>query len=592
MKLFKTLIALLMALSLQLSASGDEPLPKVAFESPYDLLIMVNRNAFPSNLDGTPRLSGTSSGITVSTCFMRDTSRTPAVWQASFSNRKQRKTLISLLNVPEQFAAQGVTDLDAKLQTRVRKALSPRLSTGLNTVERPQLRVECDEYWYERDFGAAETALRAGINRNSALIIPAFLVEPLINELAQYTPWTSPEKFTPDQYLIVARITFAELQADMREVQQAALTQLRLVEAYRESNTTTGGLKLGLLTLNRQQISPKVCAISSGDSGDEAIQIYLSTWQTDYRRRLKIALSESGDRRASLIDRDTPRDTLVPVSDLNTAFIRLTSASGCDGFVGSPAEIIELYDVLRVRPGTKLALAELGDIPDLLEQFSQRAGFDNYEQLRFARGIGATQKQFVALSKEGVQDQTSYESLKSDMVRSGYSASVDSEPDLESIFIYLSDRRSGRERGLSAVEERQRRLEDERRRAEILAAQRRTEQAEFDAAYPFELVLECGIGGKHLSISPCFIADTEAGSTQLELRTPEMYRMYQSFEVQQAGREIRGEGLKISVKAPFSIRVQNADKTLILTLKVRDKRTQQLLYTKSAAQYEVISFAF
>jgi hypothetical protein len=178
------------------------------------------------------------------------------------------------------------------------------------------------------------------------------------------------------------------------------------------------------------------------------------------------------------------------------------------------------------------------------------------------------------------------------MVRSGYSASVDSEPDLESIFIYLSDRRSGRERGLSAVEERQRRLEDERRRAEILAAQRRTEQAEFDAAYPFELVLECGIGGKHLSISPCFIADTEAGSTQLELRTPEMYRMYQSFEVQQAGREIRGEGLKISVKAPFSIRVQNADKTLILTLKVRDKRTQQLLYTKSAAQYEVISFAF
>jgi hypothetical protein len=71
-----------------------------------------------------------------------------------------------------------------------------------------------------------------------------------------------------------------------------------------------------------------------------------------------------------------------------------------------------------------------------------------------------------------------------------------------------------------------------------------------------------------------------------------MYRMYQSFEVQQAGREIRGEGLKISVKAPFSIRVQNADKTLILTLKVRDKRTQQLLYTKSAAQYEVISFAF
>jgi hypothetical protein len=523
---------------------------------------------------------------------MRDTSRTPAVWQSNFSNRKQRKTLISLLNVPEQYATQGVTDLDAKLQTRVRKALSPRLSAGLNTDERPQIRFECDDYWYERDFGAAETALRAGINRNSALIIPAFLVEPLINELVQYTPWTSPEKFTPDQYLIVARIAFAELQADMREAQQAALNQSRLVEAYRESKTTTGALKLGLLTLNRQQISPKVCAISSGDSRDEAIQIYLSTWQSDYRRRLKIALSESGDRRASLMDRDTPRDTLVPVSDLNTAFIRLTSASGCDGFVGSPAEIIELYDALRVRPGTKLALAELGDIPDLLEQFAQRAGFDNYEQLRFARGIGATQKQFVALSKEGVQDQTSYESLKSDMVRSGYSAPVDSEPDLESIFIYLSDRRSGRERGLSAVEERQRRLEDERRRAEILAAQRRAEQAEFDAEYPFELVLECGIGGKHLSISPCFIADTEAGSTQLELRTPEMYRMYQSFEVQQAGREIRGEGLKISVKAPFSIRVQNADKTLILTLKVRDKRTQQLLYTKSAAQYEVISFAF
>jgi hypothetical protein len=178
--------------------------------------------------------------------------------------------------------------------------------------------------------------------------------------------------------------------------------------------------------------------------------------------------------------------------------------------------------------------------------------------------------------------------LRAEIRSSGYSPSSD----LTLALVYLQDRRTGASRGLSAVAERDRRVEEDAQRTAALQAQRRAEQAAFDAEYPYEIVLQCGLVGRHTAIVPCFAGDTDGGNTQLELRTPDRYALYQFFELRAAGTEVPGEGLKISVKRPFSLKAQNADARLTLTVTVREKRSGSVLFVKSVGQFGVISTDF
>lgn len=116
--------------------------------------------------------------------------------------------------------------------------------------------------------------------------------------------------------------------------------------------------------------------------------------------------------------------------------------------------------------------------------------------------------------------------------------------------------------------------------------------AAFDAEYPYEIILQCGLGGRHAAITPCFAGTNDGGNTQLELRTPDRYALYQFFELNAAGTEVPGEGLKIPVKRPFSLRAQNADARLTLTVKVVEKRSGRVLFIKSVGQSGVISAGF
>jgi hypothetical protein len=58
------------------------------------------------------------------------------------------------------------------------------------------------------------------------------------------------------------------------------------------------------------------------------------------------------------------------------------------------------------------------------------------------------------------------------------------------------------------------------------------------------------------------------------------------------GREIPGEGFKIPLKRPFSLRAQNADENLLLTITIIEKASGRVLFIKSAAQFETIVVGF
>jgi hypothetical protein len=86
----------------------------------------------------------------------------------------------------------------------------------------------------------------------------------------------------------------------------------------------------------------------------------------------------------------------------------------------------------------------------------------------------------------------------------------------------------------------------------------------------------------------CFVGSRNSAKTQLEIRTGQQYGMYQGWELNNVGTETRN-GFVIPLRSNFSIVAQNSDDTLILNLVVRNTLTGNILFTKSASKYGVIS---
>jgi hypothetical protein len=575
---------LLAAADITATTAYSEPLPMAQADSPYDVLVVANLNAFPKNIDGSLRLADPTSGVVISTCYLNDHSDKAFVWPTALNDRKRRKALEPLLDVPTAYAAQGVPQLSEEVQTSLRRSLKPLVKARSSSARDGMVRFDCDLYRYERTHGAAEIAINA-----RAFAIPAYLVPALVTELQSYRAYAEPEKFAPDQYTVIGRVTLVDLQTRAKDKEATLIARRELLDAYRTAALAPDDARVGLVHLDRPALQPVVCLIKGKGAAHDAAITYVEQWRPAYRRELQSSLADRGDARTDVLGDVPDTGKLVELPDVNDAFVGMTSSRRCDAFAGPPAEVLQVHDALR-RDHAKmpLRLAGLRDVPTLSEQFAASAGFSRYRDLEFSRTLGATRGQALSLIEQGIADAPTYESLRAEIRSSGYSPSSD----LTLALAYLEDRRIGASRGLSAVAERDRRVEEDAQRTAALQARRRAEQAAFDAEYPYEIVLRCGLIGRHTAITPCFAGDTDGGNTQLELRTPDRYALYQFFELRAAGTEVPGEGLKISVKRPFSLRAQNADARLTLTVTVREKRSGSVLFTKSAGQFGVISTDF
>jgi hypothetical protein len=118
---------LLAAADITATTAYSEPLPMAQADSPYDVLVVANLNAFPKNIDGSLRLADPTSGVVISTCYLNDHSDKAFVWPTALNDRKRRKALEPLLDVPTAYAAQGVPQLSEEVQTSLRRSLNTAL---------------------------------------------------------------------------------------------------------------------------------------------------------------------------------------------------------------------------------------------------------------------------------------------------------------------------------------------------------------------------------------------------------------------------------------------------------------------------------
>ena len=149
-------------------------------------------------------------------------------------------------------------------------------------------------------------------------------------------------------------------------------------------------------------------------------------------------------------------------------------------------------------------------------------------------------------------------------------------------------RKAGEER---AAQQREKEAARERAVAEANAARNRAEHAK---EYPFEAVISCGgMAGSQTAL--CFVGEHDV-NTELELTNGEQYHMYQAFDVNTLVREIlaqgtsdTNEGLVIPLRKHFSLKVQNAQANMLLTVVIRDTKTHKVVFQKSAAHFSSIA---
>jgi hypothetical protein len=105
---------------------------------------------------------------------------------------------------------------------------------------------------------------------------------------------------------------------------------------------------------------------------------------------------------------------------------------------------------------------------------------------------------------------------------------------------------------------------------------------------PYEAIISCGMGS-HINILACFAGGSRGADTEMKLTNGGRSGMYKAYNFNQSGGQEMGDGYHIPLSEKFSLKVQNSHKTLILEVKIIDRKSGKILFEDQASQYGVIN---
>ena len=140
---------------------------------------------------------------------------------------------------------------------------------------------------------------------------------------------------------------------------------------------------------------------------------------------------------------------------------------------------------------------------------------------------------------------------------------------------------AGRKLGKNAKAVMEERIASDRKKAE-------QERQAFLQEHPYQIVLTCGTADNpHIMISACLYDGID---TEVELKNGSDYKLYKYFEAEGLGPE-SPQGVIISAKKSFAVKVQNASKMLKLGVQVVDASTGAVVFQRQVARYGVITYS-
>jgi hypothetical protein len=258
--------------------------------------------------------------------------------------------------------------------------------------------------------------------------------------------------------------------------------------------------------------------------------------------------------------------------------------SKCNVFVDFPKNLKTLMTALeRDRKGVSFEINTLMPTDQMREEWAKGQGYESLAASEFAAQIRGNATSLKSLAEKGIRDKPNFDRVAEEMRAAKYSDSTA----VGDVLAFLNDKAAAAEkRGATAVSIRDERAAALRADAERRAQEEQRRRAEYAKEFPYTATISCGMNDRHMSIQACMSGRSSVNS-QLELTNGKQYKMYQQWEVTQAGNQT-SEGLVIPLRSNFSIKMQNLEDTLLLSVKVVSNATGRVLFTKSAAKYGVI----
>lgn len=254
----------------------------------------------------------------------------------------------------------------------------------------------------------------------------------------------------------------------------------------------------------------------------------------------------------------------------------------CAVYVDFPKQLRMVMKAIERDQGKRrYELNEILPVAGLRDAWAQRSGHADWAASEFASSIDASGDQVKALAGLGVSSKSQFDQAVAEMKSSKYGTGNSAGE----VLAYLNDKRAA-PKGQTALSVKQDRERQARAAEEQQKAEERKRQADHAREFPYTATLSCGMGGRHMNLVACFSG--EHTKTQLELRNGSQYKMYQAWEVGQAGRNT-SEGVVIPLRANFALKAQNIHETLLLSLKVQETATGRTLYEKSAGRFGVVA---
>jgi hypothetical protein len=262
-------------------------------------------------------------------------------------------------------------------------------------------------------------------------------------------------------------------------------------------------------------------------------------------------------------------------------------------FAQGQEKYLRIYPWSQNSPGRVISVGPTMETNFARQAYASKNGYQNWDEVVISvnvEGSDATKESVNRLKALGINDIQSYQGAVSRMNTTNYSS--ENKPSLNLLSKFLRDEQEAKKKGTNIlavkVEREKKELAEKQAQDAKADSERRARQEARAKEFPYKAVLTCGMPD-HINILACFAKSGYGVDTELTLINGNSTNLYKAYNLSSVGVEER-DGFHIDLRAGSLIRAQNAHKTLILGLKVYDRRTGKLLLGNQVAQYGVVSF--
>lgn len=366
-------------------------------------------------------------------------------------------------------------------------------------------------------------------------------------------------------------------QAEARR-QQAVANRAQELDTLAQANSTD---KVGSIAFGVPRSSGAVAFCTLSYDGEQGAAILAYAYR-GFATQSDAFRAQAERSRATVDSNRTYAKAYASVEALYEA--RQTKPEECLVYVDFPTNLKKVAAALQRDGKTAPVINELVASAELRDDWAKKAGYRQYAEYQTARDMKVNAQQHKQLGEYRITDKAGLDAAVREMQASRYATGND----VGDVLSYLKDKaEAAGKSGATAVSVRDARQKAARDAAEANAAAERRRREEYAKEYPYIAVLSCGMPG-HINIMACFAGGSRGVDTELKLRNGSSSAMYKVYNLQQAGQE-RRDGFHIDLRRNFDLRAQNADDTLILSLKIIDRVSGRVVHEDQASRFEVVS---